>query len=115
MENIQKLPLVFMNPLYMNIENGIGDYLNTGHIEYKRSQRLFFLSLDIPPFLSELCIIREWDKFFKFKQVCYPFIAYICSYQAGEFPVDLPQPDPLAYAVGLIRELTRIELMKIPE
>src|SRR3989304_7642368 len=99
----------------MNIKNRVRADRHACHLEYYRGQRLLIIPLDPPPLLPEFSIICKADKFFKLEEVCYPFIAYTGVYQAGELPVDLSQPDPLAYAIGLICKLARVEMMKIAE
>src|SRR3989304_8207348 len=99
----------------MNIKNRVRADRHTCHIEDHCGKRRFVIPLDPPPFLPETSIIRIGDKFFKLEKVCYPLIAYTGAYQAGELPVDLPQPDPLAYTIGLICKFARVEIMEIPE
>jgi hypothetical protein len=76
MKDIQMLPLVFVNPLHLNIEErpGINGY--AGSILDSQGQTVFALSLDGPPILQKSFVINELLQVSQPVQIRDPTITY---------------------------------------
>ena len=75
MKDVEKLPLVFMEPLYLDIKDGIGAYLDAvvfGDIFHKA---YLVLVLDVQKFLLALWIIRKRQKLLHLRKIRDPAVA----------------------------------------
>ena len=75
MQHIQKLALVLMQTLNLNVENAVGVNLNMVMLFDILRKGNLILPLDFLECLAEIGFVGKWEQLFKLLCFLYPFVA----------------------------------------
>ena len=100
-EQIEQLPLVFVDTLCLNVEYGVRVYLYGGRLEYPVCKLYLVVLLDLPQLLEDVFVIPEFEELFEVHGIGFELRPYEVLYQLAEPRIGLAQPpsvcDPVCH------------------
>ena len=113
MKNIEKLTFIFMQSLYLNVENRTGVYFDSVMLADIFRQTNLVLVLDIHKFLLGLLVVRINLQPVNLGKVCNPVRSDMGAHPVCEKRIAVKQETPLGNTVGLVIEFLRHHLIEI--
>ena len=109
------LTFVFVNTLYLDVEQRFRFYCDAGSFLYTGRKALLVLNLHPIPFLLEPRIIRKLFETSELLHVRYPLISDPSGNEISQPRIAYDNPAPRGHAVGYIGKLLRPEFIEITQ
>ena len=115
MQHVQQLPLVFMDPLDLDIKKTVRVNRDPAGRCDQPGQSFLVLLFDPEPSLVKIPVIGKRCQVAQMVEIRDPFAANGLGNQGGQAGIGLEQPAPRGDPVGLVVEPAREELFEILE
>ena len=115
MQNIQKLSLILVKSLNLDIENGVRVNLYTVVLQNIFRQTLFVLELDVHKLLLRFFVICINSQFLDLGQICDPVRTNVVGYPVCQKLISVKQETSLGDTVCLIVEFLRHHFIEISQ
>ena len=115
MQHIEQLPLVFVNPLHLNVEQPSGIEFDFAFAPHKLGQTLLVAAARGHETAGEFAVPGIFLKGFQFVQLTNPAVADRFGDQIAQAAIAMGQPTPRRDAVGLAVELLGPQFEEIAE
>src|SRR5262249_590077 len=112
-QNVQVLPLVFVNPLDLHVEHGVGVDSNAGAAVGDAGQLELVGTLDGTPITLKNPIVSKLLQISQASEVLGPSTTDGVADQLGQPGIGQSQPAPRSNAVCLAAELLRPQLVEV--
>jgi hypothetical protein len=79
MQDIQKLPLVFVDALHLHVEQHVALYVDAGLFLQRVREAILVEQLDLAPLALEFGIVREFPQLLQLIEVGHPAVADLAA------------------------------------
>ena len=113
MQNVQKLTLILMETLYLNVKNRIRVYINAVVFLNILCKTKLILILDLHELFSCLSVVCIRRNSVNHRKIRNPAVAHLIRYPICQERVAVKQETTLGNTVGLVIELLRPQLIEV--
>ena len=104
MQSVKKLTLVFVQSLYLYVENTVGVYRYTVCFLYIFGKTNLIRSLYFRQLFRYVAVVLQRQKFFKLRRVLNPAVAYLVGDEVGKERIGFRHPSSVSDTVGYVGE-----------